>query len=202
MHSTRSRWSGASCRPPAAGGDIDDITHVINYQIPEDEQAYVHRIGRTGRAGKTGIAVTLVDWDELPRWTMIDKALGLDTPDPAETYSNSPHLYDEMNIPTGATGKVGPARSADGPRRGPKQETNRRSENGDDKQPRRSNRTRQRTRGGQNGSAHIEGHPGAAELSPAAPETDSTGGEPSDAARSPRRRRRRRPSKATAAGAS
>lgn len=50
----------------ARGIDIDDITHVINYQIPEDEQAYVHRIGRTGRAGKTGIAVTLVDWDELP----------------------------------------------------------------------------------------------------------------------------------------
>ena len=66
----------------ARGIDIDDITHVINYQIPEDEQAYVHRIGRTGRAGKTGIAVTLVDWDELPRWTMIDKALGLDCPDP------------------------------------------------------------------------------------------------------------------------
>ena len=80
----------------ARGIDIDDITHVINYQIPEDEQAYVHRIGRTGRAGKTGIAVTLVDWDELPRWTMIDKALGLNSPDPAETYSSSPHLYDEL----------------------------------------------------------------------------------------------------------
>ena len=66
----------------ARGIDIDDITHVINYQIPEDEQAYVHRIGRTGRAGKTGIAVTLVDWDELPRWTMIDKALGLNNPRP------------------------------------------------------------------------------------------------------------------------
>ena len=59
----------------ARGIDIDDVTHVINYQIPEDEQAYVHRIGRTGRAGKTGVAVTLVDWDELARWTMIDKAL-------------------------------------------------------------------------------------------------------------------------------
>ena len=187
----------------ARGIDIDDITHVINYQIPEDEQAYVHRIGRTGRAGKTGIAVTLVDWDELPRWTMIDKALGLDTPDPAETYSNSPHLYDEMNIPTDATGKVGAARSADSPRRGPKQATKRRSEGGDDKQPRRSNRTRQRTRGGGNtGVAHLEGHAGAAEQGTPAAETDSTGAEPSDAARSGRRRRRRRPSKATTAGTS
>ncbi|HYJ56726.1 MAG TPA: DEAD/DEAH box helicase [Mycobacterium sp.] len=184
----------------ARGIDIDDITHVINYQIPEDEQAYVHRIGRTGRAGKTGIAVTLVDWDELPRWTMIDKALGLDTPDPAETYSNSPHLYDEMNIPTGATGKVGPARSADGPRRGPKQETNRRSEDRDDKQAPRGNRNRRRTRGGNTASGHPEA--GAAEQGTPAPATDSTGGEPSDAARSGRRRRRRRPSKATTAGTS
>ena len=86
----------------ARGIDIDDVTHVINYQIPEDEQTYVHRIGRTGRAGKTGVAVTLVDWDELPRWTMIDKALGLDTPEPAETYSNSPHLYAELGIPAEA----------------------------------------------------------------------------------------------------
>src|SRR6267142_371792 len=90
----------------ARGIDIDDITHVINYQIPEDEQAYVHRIGRTGRAGKTGIAVTLVDWDELARWEMIDKALGLGCPAPAETYSSSPHIYEELDIPTGARGSI------------------------------------------------------------------------------------------------
>ncbi len=96
----------------ARGIDIDDITHVINYQIPEDEQAYVHRIGRTGRAGKTGIAVTLVDWDELPRWSMIDKALGLESPDPAETYSSSPHLYEELNIPADAGGSIGKPRAA------------------------------------------------------------------------------------------
>ena len=103
----------------ARGIDIDDITHVINYQIPEDDQAYVHRIGRTGRAGKTGIAVTLVDWDELPRWTMIDKALGLNTPDPAETYSSSPHLYEELNIPADATGTVGEARRRPPAKRAP-----------------------------------------------------------------------------------
>ncbi len=94
----------------ARGIDIDDITHVINYQIPEDEQAYVHRIGRTGRAGKTGIAVTLVDWDELTRWEMIDKALGLGCPDPAETYSSSPHIYEELDIPTDAKGTIGEPR--------------------------------------------------------------------------------------------
>src|SRR4051812_35595483 len=91
----------------ARGIDIDDITHVINYQCPDDEMAYVHRIGRTGRAGKTGIAVTLVDWDEMPKWTSIDKALALDCPDPAETYSSSPHLYEELNIPTDVKGTVG-----------------------------------------------------------------------------------------------
>ncbi|MBV9723458.1 MAG: DEAD/DEAH box helicase, partial [Mycobacterium sp.] len=94
----------------ARGIDVDDVTHVINYQIPEDEQAYVHRIGRTGRAGKTGVAVTLVDWDELARWTMIDRALGLGCPDPAETYSNSPHLYTELDIPKDARGTVGTPR--------------------------------------------------------------------------------------------
>ena len=97
----------------ARGIDIDDITHVINYQIPEDEQAYVHRIGRTGRAGKTGIAITLVDWDELERWSMINIALKLDCADPAETYSNSPHFYEELGIPTEAGGTIG------GPRKSP-----------------------------------------------------------------------------------
>ena len=100
----------------ARGIDIDDITHVINYQIPEDEQAYVHRIGRTGRAGKTGIAITLVDWDELDRWSMINTALKLDRPDPQETYSNSPHFYEELSIPAGAGGTVGGARAAQGTR--------------------------------------------------------------------------------------
>lgn len=101
----------------ARGIDIDDVTHVINYQCPEDEKMYVHRIGRTGRAGRTGVAVTLVDWDELPRWSMIDQALGLGSPDPAETYSNSPHLYAELAIPATAGGTVGPARKSQGRRR-------------------------------------------------------------------------------------
>ncbi len=184
----------------ARGIDIDDITHVINYQIPEDEQAYVHRIGRTGRAGKTGIAVTLVDWDELPRWTMIDKALGLDTPDPAETYSNSPHLYTELNIPTDATGKIGPARASSGPRK----ESRRSSSDGDNKPAsRNSNRSRRRTRGGNASGKRLEAsEPSTPTQAAPSGNTDDNSGAPSEAARSGRRRRRRRPSKTAAAGPS
>ena len=67
----------------ARGIDVTDVTHVVNYQCPEDAKTYVHRIGRTGRAGKTGVAVTLVDWDELHRWKTISDDLGLDMPEAA-----------------------------------------------------------------------------------------------------------------------
>ena len=90
----------------ARGIDVDDVTHVINYQCPEDEKTYLHRIGRTGRAGKTGVAVTFVDWDDMPRWGMIDKSLDLGFPEPAETYSNSPHLYTDLDIPEGTKGRL------------------------------------------------------------------------------------------------
>ncbi|MBN2176621.1 MAG: DEAD/DEAH box helicase [Demequinaceae bacterium] len=90
----------------ARGIDVDDITHVVNYQCPEDDKTYLHRTGRTGRAGKTGTAVTFVDWDDLPRWGLIDKTLDLGYPEPEETYSNSPHLYAELNIPEGTTGTL------------------------------------------------------------------------------------------------
>jgi len=90
----------------ARGIDIDDVTHVINYQCPDDEKTYVHRIGRTGRAGRTGVAVTLVDWDEMPRWKLISDTLGLDKPEPVETYSSSKHLYEDLGIPAGKTGRL------------------------------------------------------------------------------------------------
>jgi superfamily II DNA/RNA helicase len=90
----------------ARGIDIDGITHVINYQCPEDEKTYVHRIGRTARAGAHGIAVTFVDWDELARWKMINQTLELGLAEPEETYSSSEHLYETLNIPTGSTGRL------------------------------------------------------------------------------------------------
>jgi superfamily II DNA/RNA helicase len=90
----------------ARGIDVENVTHVINYQCPEDEKTYLHRIGRTARAGNTGIAVTFVDWDDLHRWGMINKVLDLGIPEPQETYSSSPHLYAELDIPEGTKGRL------------------------------------------------------------------------------------------------
>jgi superfamily II DNA/RNA helicase len=90
----------------ARGIDVDNVTHVVNYQCPEDEKTYLHRIGRTARAGNTGIAVTFVDWDDLHRWAMINKALDLGIPEPEETYSSSDHLYEQLDIPRTAKGRL------------------------------------------------------------------------------------------------
>ncbi|MFE3541767.1 DEAD/DEAH box helicase [Nocardia sp. NPDC059177] len=158
----------------ARGIDIDDVTHVINYQCPEDEKTYVHRIGRTGRAGRTGVAITLIDWDELHRWASIDKALGLGIPEPAETYSRSPHLYTDLGIPEGVTGVI----------RKPKPVR----EEGDvvEERPERpkSTRNRRRTRGGKTDAPATDG--ATTESNDEAPAEDTTEGD------KPARRRRRR----------
>ena len=90
----------------ARGIDVEDVTHVINHTIPEDDKAYLHRVGRTGRAGKTGIAVTFVDWDDMHKWSLINKALDFGQPEPMETYSSSPHLYTDLKIPAGSKGRL------------------------------------------------------------------------------------------------
>jgi superfamily II DNA/RNA helicase len=92
----------------ARGIDVTGVTHVINYTCPEDEKTYVHRIGRTGRAGATGIAVTFVDWPDIARWKMINKALELPFEDPPETYSSSEHFFHDMGIAPGTKGRVIP----------------------------------------------------------------------------------------------
>src|SRR5580698_2500321 len=88
----------------ARGLDVDDVTHVVNYECPDDEKTYVHRIGRTGRAGREGVAVTFVDWRDMHRWKMINDALSLGMAEPAETYSTSDHLYTDLDIPRDAKG--------------------------------------------------------------------------------------------------
>lgn len=90
----------------ARGIDVDNVTHVINYQCPDDEKTYIHRIGRTGRAGHKGTAVTFVDWEDMPRWSLINNALHLDSPEPVETYHTSEHLYSDLGIPEDVDGRL------------------------------------------------------------------------------------------------
>jgi superfamily II DNA/RNA helicase len=90
----------------ARGIDVEGVTHVVNLECPDDEKTYLHRIGRTGRAGASGIAVTLVDWEDVPRWKMINAALDLPYDAPAETYSSSEHLFHDLGIPPGTTGRL------------------------------------------------------------------------------------------------
>jgi len=189
----------------ARGLDVEGITHVINYQAPEDEMTYVHRIGRTARAGAQGNAITLVDWDDVPRWKLVCDKLDLPFHEPPETYSTSPHLYLDLDIPSEATGALPRAeRTRAGldaeeiedlggrePRHGGRgaRPDRRRSgpgaERGRGERPART-RTRRRTRGGRPVGADTEtGTP--------APEATNETGRSGEAAAAPRRRRRRRP---------
>jgi superfamily II DNA/RNA helicase len=90
----------------ARGIDVNDVTHVINHTVPDDHDTYLHRAGRTGRAGKTGIAVTFVDWADMHKWALINRALEMGIPEPVETYSSSPHLYADLEIPEGSKGRL------------------------------------------------------------------------------------------------
>lgn len=64
----------------ARGIDISELSHVFNYDIPTDTEAYVHRIGRTGRAGKNGTSISFADVDELDLVKNIQKLIGLKIP--------------------------------------------------------------------------------------------------------------------------
>jgi superfamily II DNA/RNA helicase len=176
----------------ARGIDVDDVTHVINHTIPEDADAYLHRAGRTGRAGKTGIAVTFVDWDDLHKWSLIDKALEFGQPDPVETYSSSPHLYSELGIPEGTRGRL--------KTHGAPQRTEAAAPSGDAA----GSRTRRRTRSGEGTAEHAPQHHehGAHEHGHEQAETAHSehvpgSGAHDGAGKRPHRRRRRGPRPAT-----
>ncbi|KAB2954166.1 DEAD/DEAH box helicase [Heliorestis acidaminivorans] len=57
----------------ARGIDVENVTHVVNYDIPQDPESYVHRIGRTGRAGRKGIAITLINYREYRQLKLIER---------------------------------------------------------------------------------------------------------------------------------
>ncbi|MEU9236671.1 DEAD/DEAH box helicase [Streptomyces subrutilus] len=196
------------CTDVAARGiDVEGVTHVINYQTPEDEKTFLHRVGRTGRAGKKGIAVTLVDWDDIPRWQLINKALELDFHDPVETYSTSPHLFEELNIPAGTKGILPRAERT---RAGLKAEdledlgeTGGRGGRGGrgpaaaavvtEERPARTRtpRQRRRTRGGSDLGSEDAAAPAAAAPAAVAPAAEAPQAQAADESRRPRRRRTR-----------
>lgn len=195
----------------ARGIDVEGVTHVINYTCPDDEGTYLHRIGRTGRAGASGVAVTLVDWDDLHRWRMINDALDLPYPEPAETYSSSEHLYSDLGIPPGTKGTLPPERrvraglgaeaiedvgetgrhrtGGNGRQGKPRQRRgspDRRGRGGEAQggdRPRRRNRQRKRTRGGEPVATQDQSSPVKAGPAEKAARGDDA---------PPRRRRRRR----------
>ncbi|MFF0060550.1 DEAD/DEAH box helicase [Streptomyces sp. NPDC005279] len=190
------------CTDVAARGiDVEGVTHVINYQSPEDEKTFLHRVGRTGRAGAKGIAITLVDWDDIPRWQLINKALDLKFPEPVETYSTSPHLYEQLNIPAGTKGVLPRAeRTRAGLRaeevedlgetggRGRKSAASAPAPAREERPARtRTPRQRRRTRGGSTPDG-VEPTTTVTDTDTAAPESTEDSTEP----RTPRRRRRTR----------
>lgn len=194
------------CTDVAARGiDVEGVTHVINYQSPEDEKTYLHRIGRTGRAGAKGIAITLVDWDDIPRWQLINKALDLKFPDPPETYSTSPHLFEELGIPAGTKGVLPRAeRTRAGLRAEEVEDLGETGGRGrkaaapaparEEREPRtRTPRQRRRTRGGsvaEEGAATVPAP--AKETAPVVAVAPAGDEASDDAPRTPRRRRRTR----------
>jgi superfamily II DNA/RNA helicase len=190
----------------ARGIDVEGVTHVINYECPEDEKTYVHRIGRTGRAGASGIAITFVDWADQTRWKVINNGLGLPFEEPQETYSTSDHLFHDLGIDRAVKGRLVPApevvrppRSSDAGPRGRRVEGDR---------PARADRpaktsSRRRLRNGQPVEASPVAEAAPRDLQASAPTTQAPGAVStmtpvsadasgaSEPTRPPRRRRRR-----------
>ncbi|MDY0890519.1 DEAD/DEAH box helicase [Frigoribacterium sp. CFBP9030] len=169
----------------ARGIDVNDVTHVINHTVPDDHDTYLHRAGRTGRAGKTGIAVTFVDWDDLHKWALINRALDMGQPEPVETYSSSPHLFTDLDIPAGTKGRLrsAPKAAVEGGASAPRERnpgSRGRSRGRDDDAGRSSGR--------QGSGRGATTPPTSASVGSASSENSGEGGEPR------RRSRRRRPS--------
>jgi superfamily II DNA/RNA helicase len=167
----------------ARGIDVEGISHVINYECPDDDKTYVHRIGRTGRAGASGIAVTFVDWADQTRWKVINNTLGLPFEEPQETYSTSAHLYHDLGIDPHAKGRIVPAKPP------------RAQDEPDERRARRPERIRTRKRRRLRNGVPVDrdnGDPGqtASADAPVAAEAAPDGAEPSGE-RARRRRRHR-----------
>jgi superfamily II DNA/RNA helicase len=175
----------------ARGIDVNDVTHVINHTVPDDHDTYLHRAGRTGRAGKTGIAVTFVDWADMHKWALINRALDMGQPEPVETYSSSPHLFTDLDIPVGTKGRLrsAPKAAVEGGASAPRERTpgsRSRSRGRGDDAPRSSDRDGS----GRGATASTRTAAGSAPAESPSASADTTGenGEPRRRSRNRRRR--------------
>jgi superfamily II DNA/RNA helicase len=187
----------------ARGIDVEGVSHVINYECPDDDKTYVHRIGRTGRAGASGIAVTFVDWADQTRWKVINNTLGLPFEQPQETYSTSAHLYHDLGIDPAARGRIVPPKPPEPRGEGSGSSRTRRSEDRPrEKRSPEKTRNRRRLRNGvpqdvdpsQPQSVPVTGP------TPDGPASDgpASDGPASEAGDAPRKRKRRRRNRSSA----
>jgi ATP-dependent RNA helicase DeaD len=106
----------------ARGIDVADVGQVINYEVPESAELFTHRVGRTGRMGKSGEAITFVTPEEAPKWRQIERALGKSLP-------RQPWTVDGVPVPVQSAVVAPPAAASpveqrsDGPSRRPRWRT-------------------------------------------------------------------------------
>ncbi len=83
----------------ARGLDVSGVSHVFNYDCPDDEKMYLHRIGRTARAGAKGVAVTFAEFNEADRLNVIRKAVGATDDEVEAVFSTSELLTERFGLP-------------------------------------------------------------------------------------------------------
>ena len=141
----------------ARGIDVDNITHIINYDLPNEPESYVHRIGRTARAGAEGIAISFCDAEEFAYLHSIEKLIGITIPATGEP-PRQPQRQQAKRQNRGYN-PMRPQRAEGG------------QERGGDQKSRGQRQQRRRSGGGQAGTAsgpHAGGRPGAAQAPSAA----------------------------------
>jgi superfamily II DNA/RNA helicase len=183
----------------ARGIDVEGVSHVINYECPDDDKTYVHRIGRTGRAGASGIAVTFVDWADQTRWKVINNTLGLPFEEPQETYSTSAHLYHDLGINPAARGRIVPPKPPEPRAEGSGSSRSRRAEERPREKRPAKTRTRRRLRNGVplHGDSPQQAQTATAPVNIPTP-SGADAPPPDDAGAAPRKRSRRRRNRSSA----
>ncbi|MGM0753719.1 MAG: DEAD/DEAH box helicase [Bacillota bacterium] len=162
----------------ARGLDVEGVTHVFNYDIPQDVESYIHRIGRTGRAGKDGLAITFVALKDKQDLEMIEKGIGRSLPrrivevapskEPANVHKGSNESAKDRREKNIQANKERKARSPRGGR-------SRNSDGGDSSNSRRTKREESSSRRGRDSAAPSKGRPSRSSDSGKPRRNDSSG---------------------------